>query len=337
MLTDPVQIVGRTFDDIIPKLVTSDSAAEVMGKIRIAEAAALRGEIGTFEQEATVNGKQSTFDVQVFPIVGAQGGILSVGVTGFDVTERKRVERELRERLEFEEFISRAIGDGRLVVFAQPIVNARTGQLVEEELLVRMIGPDGELISPDGFLPQAQRFGLMSTIDKFMVASGIELARAGRHVAVNLSASSISDPETVEAITEELRQAGDAAARMSFEITETTALASMEIAQQFSEAVRSLGCRLALDDFGTGYGSFTELHGLALDTVKIDQSFVRDLPTNERDESVVRMIIGIAREFGLRTTAEGVEDDQTRKRLVELGVDQLQGHLIGAPQPAGVT
>ncbi len=95
----------------------------------------------------------------------------------------------------------------------------------------------------------------------------------------------------------------------------------------------SLGCRLALDDFGTGYGSFTELRGLTLDTVKIDRSFVHDLLNNPRDESVVRMIVGIAREFGLRTTAEGVEDAETRTRLVELGVDQLQGYLIGRPAP----
>ncbi len=250
------------------------------------------------------------------------------------ITDVTMVERELRERLEFEEFVSNAISDGRLIVFAQPIVDAHTGRLVEEELLVRMKGSDGELIAPAMFLPQARRFGLLPIIDRFMVASGIELARSGRHVAVNISAYSISDQETMASITGELRQAADAATRMSFEITETTALASIDIAQRFSQDIRSLGCRLALDDFGTGYGAFTELHGLPLDTLKIDQSFVRDLVTDTRDESIVRMIVGIAREFGLRTTAEGVEDDQTRTRLIELGVDQLQGYLIGRPAPA---
>ncbi len=307
-----------------------------MAKLRVAEAAALRGEVGTFEQDVTVGDDRRTVDVQLFPIRDGQGRAFAVGVIGSDVTERKRIEAELRERLEFEELIARAISDGRLVVFAQPIVDAHTGRLVEEELLVRMKGSDGELIAPARFLPQARRFGLLPIIDRFMVASGIELARSGRHVAVNISAYSISDQETMAVITGELRQAADAATRMSFEITETTALASMDIAQRFSQDIRSLGCRLALDDFGTGYGSFTELHGLALDTLKIDQSFVRGLLNNERDESVVRMIVGIAREFGLRTTAEGVEDDQTRTRLIELGVDQLQGYLIAAPQPAVV-
>ena len=98
--------------------------------------------------------------------------------------------------------------------------------------------------------------------------------------------------------------------------------------------MRGLGCRLALDDFGTGFGSFTELRGMELHKLKIDQSFVSGLLRNPQDESVVRAIVGIAGEFGLLTTAEGVEDTETRNRLVELGVDQLQGFLIAHPTPA---
>lgn len=338
-ITDPREIVGRSVDDLVldRKPPTSDPAVEVIRKIHDAQAAALRGEAGTFEQELTVGGERLTFDVQLFAIRDERDQPFAIGVIGTDVSERVRVERALRERLEFEEFLSQTISGGRLLVYCQPIVDAHTGHLVEEELLVRMIGADGALIGPDGFLPQADRFGLMAAIDRFMVASGIELARAGRRVAVNLSADSINDADTMDAIIEELRQAGDAAARMSFEITETTAVASMEVARRFSDDMKVLGCRVALDDFGTGYGTFTELRGLALHALKIDQSFVRDMLSDKRDESVVKMIIGIAKEFGLLTTAEGVEDADTRTRLVELGVDQLQGYLIGAPQPATTT
>jgi len=250
------------------------------------------------------------------------------------VTDVTLVERRLRERLEFEEFMSRAIDDGRLVAYSQPIVDAHTGQMVEEELLVRIIDADGQVMVPGEFLPQAHRFGMMGSIDRFMVARGIELARAGRRVAVNLSADSINDAATIAAIAGELRRAGEAAARVSFEITETTALASGEVAERFSSDMRSLGCRLALDDFGTGFGSFTELRGMTLHKLKIDRSFVSDMLSNNQDESVVKAIVGIATEFGLLTTAEGVEDTETRTRLVELGVDQLQGYLIGAPTPA---
>jgi PAS domain S-box-containing protein len=253
------------------------------------------------------------------------------------VTDVTPVERELRERLEFEEFLSRAITEGRLVAYTQPIVDARTGRLVEEELLVRIVGSDGRVMVPDEFLPHARRFGVMATIDRSMVARAIELARAGRRVAVNLSADSINDAATISAIIEELRQAGDAAARVSFEITEHTALASTGLAERFSDDMRGLGCRLALDDFGTGFGSFTQLRGMTLHKLKIDQSFVSDLLRNPQDESVVRAIVGIASEFGLLTTAEGVEDIETRNRLVELGVDQLQGFLIAHPTPAMTT
>ncbi|MCB0946463.1 MAG: EAL domain-containing protein, partial [Mycobacterium sp.] len=213
-------------------------------------------------------------------------------------------------------------------------VDAHTDRVVEEELLVRVVGRDGRVMVPDDFLPQARRFGLMPTIDRFMVARGIELARAGRRVAVNLSAHSINDGATVSTIVEQLRAAGDAAARVSFEITEHTALASTDLAERFSADMRRLGCRLALDDFGTGFGSFTELRGMMLDKLKIDRSFVSGLLRNPQDESVVRAIIAIAGEFALLTTAEGVEDVETRNRLVELGVDQLQGFLVGRPAPA---
>ncbi len=253
------------------------------------------------------------------------------------VTDVTPVERELRERLEFGEFLSGAIADGRLVAYAQPIVDARTGQVVEEELLVRIIGPDGQVMLPDEFLPQARRFGMMPTIDRSMLAHAIELARARRRVAVNLSAASINDATTITAIIDDLRQAGDAATRVSFEITEHTALASTELAERFSDDMRGLGCSLALDDFGTGFGSFTELRGMMLDKLKIDQSFVAGLLRNPQDESVVRAIIGIAAEFALLTTAEGVEDIETRNRLIELGVDQLQGFLISYPTPASTT
>ncbi len=250
------------------------------------------------------------------------------------ITDVTPIERELRERLEFGELLSDAIADGRLVAYAQPIVDVHTGQLVEEELLVRMVGLDGQVMVPDDFLPKARRFGLMPTIDRFMVARGIELAQAGRRVAVNLSAHSINDGTTTSAIIEQLRAAGDAAARVSFEITEHTALASTDLAERFSEDMRSLGCRLALDDFGTGFGSFTELRGMTLHKLKIDLSFVTDLLRSPQNEAVVRAIVGTAGEFGLLTTAEGIEDTETRNRIVELGVDQLQGYLIGRPAPA---
>ena len=282
-------------------------------------------------QYVHADGHQIWGDHSVTCIRDADGRLENFLIQVTDVTP---VERELRERLEFGELLSGAIADDRLVAYAQPIVDARTGEVVEEELLVRMVGIDGQVMVPDEFLPQARRFGMMPTIDRFMLTRAIELARAGRRVDVNISAASINDAATMSAIVEELRRAGDVVGRLSFEITEHTALASTELAERFSDDMRRLGCRLALDDFGTGFGSFTELRGMAVNKLKIDQSFVSGLLRNPQDESVVRAIVDIAREFGLLTTAEGVEDAKTRDRLVALGVDQLQGYLVGRPAPA---
>jgi EAL domain-containing protein (putative c-di-GMP-specific phosphodiesterase class I) len=133
------------------------------------------------------------------------------------------------------------------------------------------------------------------------------------------------------AITDAIAEADDTDGRISFEVTEHAALASIQIAERFSDDMRLLGCRLALDDFGTGFGTFTDLRRLALHSLKIDISFVRGLPENRRDESVVKMIIHIAKEVGLVTTAEGVGDAATLARLIELGADQVQGYLIARP------
>lgn len=313
-----------------------DEFAVLMGPSARPDPTALRDRLVTELQKPI---KTSTGTVTV----GASCGTAVVG--GTDLAEAvvaradaamsadKRLESESRERLQFEDILSRAISDGRLIPYAQPIIDARTGRVVEEELLVRMVADDGQVIVPDDFLPQARRFGLMPTIDRFMVARGIELAREGRRVAVNLSVDSINDTATSSAIIEQLRQAGDVAHRVSFEVTEHAALASTALAERFSDEMRALGCRLALDDFGTGFGSLTELRGMALHALKIDRRFVSGLLTDSQDEAVVRAIVGIAREFGLLTTAEGVEDAETRARLVELGVDQLQGYLIGRPAP----
>lgn len=185
-LAHPDDVVGLSPNDLIA------SNTELAGRFGQAQAAVLSGESARFEQDWTVDGQEKTFEVQMFPVDDGRGTTFSVGIVGTDITERVRAERKLRERMEFEESIWRAINEGRFQVFAQPIVDARTGQLVEEELLVRLVGPSGDLIGPDEFLPGVQRFGLMPAIDRFMVTRGIELARRGRHVAVNLSADSIS-------------------------------------------------------------------------------------------------------------------------------------------------
>lgn len=251
------------------------------------------------------------------------------------ILRRRQIESELREQLSWEGHIRQALHDGRLLVFAQPIISVQTGDKWGEELLVRMQGSEDTAnpILPGEFLPQAERFGLMPLIDRFMVGRAVELAAAGRRVSVNLSATTLKDPAMAAEIVKMLKSEPEAAELVTFEITETAALEAPEVARTFVDHVTGLGAAVALDDFGTGYGSFTELRDYKIGSIKIDLSFVINLASSQDDQRVVRVMSNIAKEFGISTTAEGVEDAQTLELLTEYGVDRAQGYYIGRPAP----
>jgi EAL domain-containing protein (putative c-di-GMP-specific phosphodiesterase class I) len=237
------------------------------------------------------------------------------------------------QRLTWVGRVRRAIEKERLVLYAQPIVELAGGEQVGEELLVRMLDENGELVPPGAFLPTAERFGLIRDIDRWVVSRALELIAAGRSVSVNLSARSVSDPELTSRVEQGLGRAGADPARLTFEITETAATADMEEVRAFAERVRRLGCGLALDDFGTGFGSFIYLKHLPVCELKIDMDFVRGVRASEADRRLVQSIVMIARALGVRTVAEGVEDAATLNLLRDYGVDRAQGWHLGAPAP----
>jgi PAS domain S-box-containing protein len=245
----------------------------------------------------------------------------------FDITERKSAEQSLRA----------ALTEDRLVAYAQPIAEqaSGSGRIVQEELLVRMLAdgdPEG-VLSPREFVPLAERSGLIVAIDRWMTDRAIELAASGRPAEVNLSAVSICDDELPAEIAEALGRAGVGAANVVFEITETSAVEHLDAARDFVDRLSRLGCRFALDDFGTGYGSLTYLRHLPVQYLKIDAAFVHDLRTSPADQRMVRSIVAIAGQFGLRTVAEGVEDAETLGLVRDFGVDLAQGFCVGRPKP----
>ena len=191
---------------------------------------------------------------------------------------------------------------------------------------------DGELVPPGSFLPHAEGTALMRRIDRWAIRRGIELA-AEHPVAINLSAKSLSDAGIAAAVQMALRASGADAADVTFEITETAAAENLEAAQALISALAGLGCGVALDDFGTGYGSFTYLLRMPVTSLKIDMEFIRGLSDDPADQRVVRSIVAVAGNFGLTTVAEGVEDVHTLELVRELGVDEVQGYLIGRPAP----
>jgi diguanylate cyclase (GGDEF)-like protein/PAS domain S-box-containing protein len=237
------------------------------------------------------------------------------------------------ERLTWVGRVRRAIEEERLVLHSQPIVDLATGEAAGEELLVRMLDESGGIVSPAAFLPTAEHFGLIRDIDRWVVARALELTAAGRHVSVNLSARSVSDPELTATVERGLREAGADPSRLVFEITETAAAADMEEVRAFADRVQRIGCGLALDDFGTGFGSFIYLKHLPVRELKIDMEFVRHIHSSPADRRLVQSIVLIARGLGVRTVAEGVEDEATLGLLREYGVDRAQGWHLGAPAP----
>jgi PAS domain S-box-containing protein len=269
------------------------------------------------------------------PVFSA-GTLRAVFSQVIDITERKeheaRVEQDVNDVLWLGR-IRGAIDNDRLVLYSQPIVDLLTGETVQHELLLRMRAEDGSIIAPGEFLPIAERYGLISEIDRWVVRQAVDLAARGEATEFNLSGASIGDPSVVRELASALDQTGADPSLLVVEVTETAMINQLDAGRRFAEQVTALGCRLALDDFGTGFASLSYLKQIPAQLLKIDIEFVRDLTRSETDERLVRGIIGIAREFDQTTIAEGIEDEETLVRLRELGVHLGQGYLFGRPRP----
>jgi EAL domain-containing protein (putative c-di-GMP-specific phosphodiesterase class I) len=229
------------------------------------------------------------------------------------------------------ERIRLAIADQRLVLYAQPIVELSTGITSREELLVRMLSETGEVIGPGAFLPAAERFGVITDIDHWVIEQALALAATGLAVAINVSARSVGDPTILASVTAAIADGLDPRLLL-FEITETAAMGNIGT-RDFATGLASLGCGFALDDFGTGFGTFSYLKQLPADLLKIDIEFVRDAATDATSREVVRSIVGIANSLGKRTVAEGIENQATLALMRSFGVDYGQGYHLGRPQP----
>ncbi|MGH2977099.1 MAG: EAL domain-containing protein [Gaiellaceae bacterium] len=297
-------------------------------------------------EPARVTGEAFTRkDGTVFPVEysaaplldGSNGnGIRGVVVVFRDTTdeaeEKARVQRELAA-LSWVGRVRDALDEDRLTLYAQPIVPLESAEESREELLVRMVGRDGEIIPPGTFLPIAEKYGLIGEIDRWVATQAIRLAAAGRRVQANLSADSIGRRDLLSLIESQLHASGADPANIVFEITETALMNDIDAAEEFTRDLVTLGCGLALDDFGTGFGSFTYLKRLPVTYLKIDQDFVHELATNKSNQHLVRAIVGLAQGFGYQTIAEGVEDQATLHLLREYGVDYAQGFHLGHPEP----
>jgi EAL domain-containing protein (putative c-di-GMP-specific phosphodiesterase class I) len=233
--------------------------------------------------------------------------------------------------------IRRALDEDRLMLYAQPILEIKRAEISRYELLLRMLGPEGELILPDAFLPVAERRGIIRTIDRWVVREAIALlrhAQPGVRLQVNISGRSLSDSDFLGFIRNELARSGAAPENLVFEVTETAAIANLDDAHSFLTSLAELGCGIALDDFGSGFASFQYLKTLPFDEMKIDGQFIQNVKTNPDDLLLVETLVRLAHGLGKRTVAEYVEDVATLQLIGDLGVDYAQGFFVGVPVPA---
>ncbi|MDQ2701118.1 MAG: EAL domain-containing protein, partial [Actinomycetota bacterium] len=248
--------------------------------------------------------------------------------------------RRATEGLRLSERIRTALTDDRLRVFAQPILDRRRNFVSQYELLVRMDGMDGGMVQPADFLPTADRFGLSTAIDRWMleravaILSDSTLLDSESSIQVNLSARSMVDPALCGVIERSLEEHAIDPWRLVIEVTETNVIDNMDQARIFATRLASFGCRFALDDFGAGFGSFYYLKHLPFEFLKIDGNFIRQLPANRTDQHMVEAIINLAHRLGKRTIAECVEDNETIDLLCGFGIDFIQGYHVGRPHPA---
>jgi len=234
------------------------------------------------------------------------------------------------------DFLRNALREDRIEAFLQPIVEVRSGEVMAYEVLVRI--RDGETIIPAGeFIEVAEELGMAQELDREVFRKGLAhyagIARKYPKAKMffNLFPRSFNDIEWVRGIPGLVRAAGVPCENIVLELTEREALPNLTQVRAVIEELRSSKISVALDDFGSGFSSFLYLKYLAIDYVKIEGSFVRQIVADERDRIMVAHINDMAHEFGLKTVAEFVEDEMTAKILAELGVDYAQGYYYGRP------
>ncbi|MEG4351275.1 EAL domain-containing protein [Microcoleus sp. LAD1_D5] len=249
---------------------------------------------------------------------------------------KQRGERQLISK------ISRALETNRFCLYYQKIVSITTKPLVEHyEILLRMRDENGEVVSPNEFIPAAERYGLITEIDCWVIEKFFsnyhnlpkkDVVNQGLYT-INLSGASISNNQFMRFLIEQFSRYQVPPQTIGFEITETAAIANFEQARYFMSELKKIGCCFALDDFGSGLSSFAYLMNLPVDYLKIDGAFVKNISHNLISQALVEGFNRIAHAMNLQTIAEFVEDEAILEKLREIGVDYAQGYGIARPVP----
>jgi len=286
--------------------------------------------------------------ISVFPEDGTDGGTLlknadlamyrckQEGKSGFRFFTASMSERA-RERMILQSSMRRAVEVGEFEMFYQPVVHG--DGVPSLEALIRWRHPEKGLVSPAEFIPVAEEGGLILAIGAWVLRTATVfaqgLARSDVRVAVNLSARQFLDPDLVKIVESALAESGLAPARLELEVTESALMSDAEEVRQRLEHLRSIGLELTLDDFGSGYSSLGYLKRFRFHRIKIDRTFVRDLPADGDSTAIVDAILAMAKSLGLDVVAEGVENVEQLRFLEDRGCRSFQGYYFSHPLPAG--
>jgi len=333
------RIGGAQFALVLPDLNIVLAEREA---IRLCRAVSSRVLVAGLELSAEL-----TVGVAVAPLHGSSAGLLiqraDVAVLAAraagqpTATYSKAMDEQSMRRLQLGADLPDAIEDSQITTFFQPIVGARAGEIAAVELLSRWTHPTLGPVSPDEFIPLAERIGQITPLTRRVLRTGLQRCQDWRDegvmisIAVNLSAQSLVEPGFVDEVADTLALHRFPPELLTFEITEGSVIGDDTLALPALNALHDLGVRLSVDDFGTGYSSLSYLRRLPIDEIKIDKSFVFSLTTDPGTNTIARSIINLAHDLDLRVVAEGVEDELTRDLLTNMRCDYLQGYLVTRP------
>jgi diguanylate cyclase (GGDEF)-like protein/PAS domain S-box-containing protein len=256
----------------------------------------------------------------------------------FDTAMRERAV----DALSIEQELSHGLERGELRLFYQPLVNLVTGEIVGAEALIRWEHPERGLLSPDKFLPVAEESGLIVQVGEWAVGEACRRLRdwdrrnggaSAFGLAVNLSARELTHPDVVSTVLNAVRRSALDPARITIEVTESTAMADRDSGFRALRELSAAGVRIAIDDFGTGYSSLDHLREMPADILKIDRSFVAGMSANSPDSALVAAAIAMGRALEMEVVAEGIETSEQVSDLRELGCPLGQGYLFARPLP----
>ena len=336
---------GDEFTVLLPRLQRSDDAAPVAQKI-----------IEAIRHPFHIEGREffttTSIGISLFPEDGtdAEALIKNADTAMYQAKELGRdnyqlfnahVNAKALQRITLEHGLRKALANDEFAVHYQPIFDLRTGRVTGTEALLRWTHPEMGAISPATFIPLAETTGAMIPIGGWALSEAVQQAKrwhdAGHHdltIAVNLSVTQLQQTDLVHRVREILAETELPARLLELEITESSAMLNPEASVRTLDELKRIGIRISLDDFGTGHSSLSYLKRFPIDTLKIDQSFVRDITTDPDTAAIVQAIIAMAHSLRLKVIAEGVEHEEQAEFLRANGCDQMQGFLIRRPVAA---